>query len=97
VSDPATREEYDRLSHENNRIEGFGNVHVACPFCAAAENCVYELLEVEQALERGATCAQCGRSWKGIVHRDEGGVGFEIAQTGGSDPPAYLPKMRRLS
>jgi hypothetical protein len=99
VSDPATKEEYERLFAENYHIEGFGigNVylHCPCPFCSAPENIVYEMLQVEEAMSKGAICKECDRGWKAVFNRDRGSLSFEIIQTGGSDPPSYLPKMRR--
>lgn len=101
MTHPATKLEYLRRFAVNQRVEGYGigNIycHFPCPFCAAADFVIYELLQVEKALESGATCKECGRSAKAIFERHEGSVGFEIVQTGGADQPEWLiPKMRRI-
>lgn len=100
--EPKSAPEYMALFQRNQKIEGFGignvHVHMPCPFCAAADFLVYELLEVEAAMGKGATCKQCGRGAKALYSRFGGGLSFEIVQTVGPDQPEWLtPKMRRLS
>ena len=102
MGDPATGEDYDALAMANTRISGHGvretRIHLPCPFCAAPEFMSYLVIDAEAAMTAGATCEACGRSAKTIFTKhDDGGKSFEIVQTGGSDPPAYLPPMRRES
>lgn len=98
---PSNQAEYLKRFHENNKVTGFGigNVycHVPCPFCAAPEFMCWEILAVEDAMKRGATCKECGRSAKAIFKNINGGKSFEIVQTGGVEQPEWLePKMRRI-
>lgn len=102
MADPATLEEYNALYQANTKIEGFGmdvRQVLACPFCCAPGFMTMWVIKhggPDKALADGATCSACGRSVKGIVDRGPNGVKFEIVQTGGDDPPAYLPPMRRV-
>lgn len=98
---PTSVEEYRRRFYKNYKIEGYGigsvHCHYPCPFCAAPEFMVAEILETDKALERGGTCSECGRSARAIMSRTQGSVSFEMVQTGGDDPPDWLtPKMRRV-
>jgi len=81
------------------RMSGAGfetTMHVPCPFCAAPDNITYKVLEVAAALSDGATCEECGRSWRAIATLQGGNVRFEVVQTGGDDGPDFLPRMRRV-
>lgn len=100
MADPATLEEYQRLFVERTRYEGNGFDTTAispCPFCCAAEHMRVRVLDSEAAFEKGASCVECGRSWRAVMDRSTGGLSFEIVQTGGPDPAPYLPPMRRLA
>lgn len=100
MPDPATHDEYLKRFHQAEKIDGsgIGNVYVTvpCPFCAAPGWLRFEVLETEQAMQRDIKCKECGRSAKSIVDRRPEGVSFEVVQTGGDDPPSYLPPMRRV-
>lgn len=98
---PTSISEYNRRFALNHKIEGFGitgvEQHTPCPFCAAPDFIVHKILETERAMSEGATCRECGRSAKAIIKHGDGGVQFEIVQTGGPDQPDWLvPKMRRV-
>lgn len=96
---PTTREEYEKRFFENNKFSGFGTnttVHMPCPFCAAPDWLTYRVIDSQTGLAKGAVCAECGRSAKGLVERDQSGIRLEIVQTGGLDPPPWLPPMRRV-
>ena len=100
--EPKNAAEYLALFQSNQHIKGFGignvHIHMPCPFCAAADFLVYEILQCEVAMGKGATCRQCGRGAKTIYTRTPGSLSFEIVQTEGPDQPEWLkPKMRRLS
>lgn len=98
--EPKDAKEYlDRFA-QNQKIEGFGigniHIHMPCPFCAAPDFLVYELLDTETAMEKGGTCKECKRGAHAIVTSQKGGVQFEMVQTAGPDQPEWLvPKMRR--
>lgn len=102
MTDPANLDAYLKRFRLAEMItgHGVGNVfmHAPCPFCAAPEWLVFEVLAVREAMSVGAKCKECGRSAKAIfLDGKDGGVAFEIVQMGGIDPPEYLvPKMRRV-
>jgi len=100
MSDPATVEEYRERAMENIRYTGHGPgetmAHTPCPFCSAPDFMVFRVIDADAALEAGGTCKQCGRSARAIIRRADCATSFEVVQTGGADPPAYLPKMRRV-
>jgi hypothetical protein len=100
VSDPANKEEYEKRYHANQRIEGFGlgnvHIHLPCPFCAAPDFMIYELMETEACLEKGAVCKECKRGMGAMVTRDGGAVQIEMVQTEGPDAPDYVPRMKRI-
>jgi hypothetical protein len=97
--DHVFQQDYADRTLANLRIEGIGadvKTYIACPFCAAADWLCLPIAGTKKAMEAGATCQACGRSAKAIFS-GEGHTQFEIVQTGGDDPPAWLePKMRRL-
>jgi hypothetical protein len=98
---PKDAQEYLERFAANQKIEGFGlgnvHMHMPCPFCAAPDFLVYELLEVERKLEEGAVCNECGRGMKGLVNHFAGGKSLEFVQTCGPNPPDWLqPNMRRM-
>ena len=100
MSDPATAEDYHAKATANLRYSGHGPgatvFHMPCPFCAEPGFAEWLVIETEQRMQENHTCRACGRSSRAIVTRDAGSSSFEIVQTGGADPPAYLPKMRRV-
>jgi bacterioferritin-associated ferredoxin len=100
MNEPKNIDEYNKRSQLSHRVTGFGldtTVHTACPFCAAPDWMHHKIMDTETAMARGATCAECGRSARAIISHSNGGVSFEIVQTGGRDQPEWLePKMRRL-
>lgn len=98
---PTTADEYLKRFHNNQRITGFGigNVyqHCPCPFCAAPDWLVFEILDTETSMSKDTRCKECGRSAKALVQRAPGGIQFEFVQTGGPDQPDWLtPPMRRV-
>lgn len=99
---PTTMQEYLDRFKANELTSGYGILgvmqHMPCPFCAAAEFIVYRVLNVRDALARGATCNDCGRSAKALfTDSPPNGLSFEMVQTGGADQPEWLePKMRRV-
>lgn len=101
MAEPLSAQAYIEKFHANQKIEGFGidkvTIHVPCPFCAEPDFMLYTILEVEKALEAGATCKHCNRGSKAIIHRENGGMSFEMVQTCGDEPSDWLvPKMRRI-
>jgi hypothetical protein len=97
---PNNMNEYMARFHHNEKIEGrgIGNVytHTPCPFCAAADWLVFEVLQVEEKVSEGATCRECGRSARGLFYRRGHTTEFEMVQTGGTDAPPWLePKIKR--
>lgn len=100
MAEPTSKEEYERLYHERTEYFGFGletGMSVPCPWCCAPGFMRWKILEVEQAMERGATCKECGRAMKGIVTKANGGTSLEMVQTGGPDANLpWLPPMRRV-
>lgn len=103
MPDPATLDEYNKRFNEGtlSSVAGVGagvTVTMPCPFCAAPNWLKASILDVEGAMTKGATCSECARSGRAIMSHDATGnsIGFEFVQTGGDDPPSYLPPMRRL-
>lgn len=102
MKDPATHDEYLKRFHQGQLIEGIGigNVYMTspCPACAAPNWLKWEMLDVRPAMEKGATCKECERSFRAVFISDgNDSIAFELVQTGGSDPPDYLtPKIRRI-
>jgi hypothetical protein len=91
---------YEEKSHRNSTLSGFGfetEVHVPCPFCAEPDFIVHPITDPETAYARGAVCGSCGRGMRALVTRSKAGVSFELVQTAGDDPPAWLvPALRRV-
>jgi hypothetical protein len=97
VTEPATREEYERRYVANNRIEGFGfdTVTVApCPFCAAPDWQRWPVANALEAMREEATCSECGRSARTVVEEHDGIVSAYTVQTGGPDPAEWVPIRR---
>ncbi len=101
-TDPATLEDYNALFNKNSRIEGFGIEGVtqvaACPFCAAPDWAKWRIMSVQEDMQQEHKCSHCGRSAKFLMEILDGGAGhqFELVQTGGAEPPDYLPPARRI-
>jgi hypothetical protein len=101
MSAPTSKEEYEARFMANQEVVGFGPdvaTIMPCPFCAAPLWLKLRIMDFEQkALQEGATCLECGRSAKGLVtHPQGGGVSVEMVQTGGDDPPPWIPPIRRI-
>lgn len=99
MSDPASYDEYMKRFKLGETVNGYGidtSVSTPCPFCAAPDFMKFKIMEVQPAMENGATCSECGRSARAIVKRESGNISFEIVQTGGDDPPEWLPQIRRV-
>lgn len=101
--DPPTLDAYNVKWMESYGITGFGwtgpdavALHFACPFCASPGFADYFLLDMEPVMVQDHACLSCGRSARAIFSHADGGTSFELVQTGGDDPPAYLPAMRRM-
>ncbi len=99
--EPQNADEYLKRFSANHRIwgHGIGNVWQSfpCPFCAAPDFMVFELLQAEEIFARGATCRECDRSAKAIITNMPNGKSIEMVQTGGPDQPAWLnPQIRRV-
>lgn len=107
VPDPATLEEYNAKFMQGSEVTGYGmdvTQHLPCPFCAhpgfkelqPVAGIVDDRPNIDAQMEAEATCENCGRSGRAVVTRDASGVSAEFVQTGGDDPPEYLPPMRRV-
>jgi hypothetical protein len=71
---PRDLNEFYESFSKNHKVEGFGvgnlYVHHPCPFCAAPDFWVYEVLSVVDVCGQEATCVVCGRTAKTIFDRD---------------------------
>jgi hypothetical protein len=95
---PKSKAEYEAAFHANERVTGYGinvTIHMPCPFCAAPEFIVYRVLEVVDALAKGAVCTACNRGMKGITVIRDAGTSTEFVQTCGDPPPPWVVAMRR--
>lgn len=74
---------------------------MCCPFCAAPDWIAGPLMGrqdgypadeagYQELMAIGAKCKECGRSAKTVFERDGNTTRFEIVQTAGDDPPAWL-------
>lgn len=95
ATEPRTLEQYEKRYAYNTVIDGYGadtTTRFACPFCAASGWCAAKILEVEAVLQQEHTCVHCERSAKCIITRGDGGsMNMKLVQTGGDDPPEWLP------
>ncbi len=94
---PGTIGEFMDRFKKNQYLSGMGldcMLHMPCPFCAAPEWIVYHIWDVKAVLTQGAQCQECGRGAKTVFHADQFGnvMHFELFQTVGDDPPAYVGK-----
>ncbi len=98
MGQPTTQDEYSKRYAENTKTSGTGiygvRCHVPCPFCAAPDFMVHAILEVEDAYAKGATCKECGRSMHAIVTKSDSATRMAFVQTGGDDPPPWVPISR---
>ena len=97
---PHSYDEYLQRFHANQRVEGFGldvRMHVPCPFCAAPDWLVHEVLLTQDAMADGAVCVECGRGAKAVFSAVNGNTFIEIVQTTGMPQPEWLiPRLRDL-
>jgi hypothetical protein len=95
---PNSLEEYNARHAQNYNVEGFGidgiTVSSPCPFCAGADWCKFNLLDMEEEASKPHTCSDCGRTAKLVFNRpDPSTTTMEIVQTDGEDPPEWLTKV----
>lgn len=106
MTDPATLDEYNTRTQRNYEVTGGGletSNTFPCPFCAAPEWAKVKIVEFGPPLEPAGvyygpeyTCDECGRSGQFRFERGaDGSAAVEIVQTGGEDPPDYLPAPTR--
>lgn len=98
---PQSIDDYNKRFMANQKISGggIGNVHMSmpCPFCAAPDFWVYELLEMEEVVKKPATCQECGRSAVMLFTYGPGPSKLmELVQVSGDDPPEWSVKFRRV-
>lgn len=97
--DPPDIVTYNQKFTENTKLSGYGadvRMHWPCPFCAAPDFVEFRILEQMEVTSTVHTCVWCGRGARIIYTIQDGNTSFEIVQTGGEDPPDYLPPMRRV-
>ncbi len=97
--EPTSIEEYNTRYHAGLRVSGFGmetTTHYPCPFCAAPDVMAASVLDTRTAMEAGATCGECGRSFRARFTDTDSAVSFSIVQTGGAEPPPWLPPIPRV-
>ena len=97
---PRNYEEYLNRFRTNQRVVGFGlevRMHVPCPFCAAPDWMVHEVLLTQEAMATGAVCTECGRGAKAVFSEINGNTFIEVVQTAGTVQPDWLvPRLRDL-
>ncbi len=100
MTEPTTKAEYERRFKAAYRIEGYGpdiTMHLPCPFCAAADWLAQPVFDPDRPRSgRGpdVTCYGCGRTAAFIHTPTGGGTTVELVQTGGDDPPPWVPCRR---
>lgn len=99
---PTSMEELSARFAANQKITGFGlevATHMPCGFCGAPDLFIMPITDAQSAMVKGSVCKECGRGTKALFTEHDGGISFEIVQTSGDDPPAWLapPHPRRLS
>jgi len=92
--------EFEAKFQANTKYSGFGmatTLHVPCAFCAEPDFMVYKILEVDEAVKKGAVCKSCLRGLKAIFHVDTpGNKQFEMVQFCGPEAPRFLTPIRRI-
>ncbi len=101
LPEPANIDEYnDRLKNtlEITEAGDRSRIRQPCPFCAAPGFFDTPIILAMETWLLGSFCYHCQRGAKAVFKDMPGGVGMEIVQTRGSDPPYWLnPRMRRES
>jgi len=98
MADPATLAEFEARVQANTRTrtqDGRLVLDVACPFCGAGDFLTVDVMAIRHALAAPITCNECQRSIRSTVEGHAQCTRFEMVQTGGDDPPPYLPRFRR--
>lgn len=98
--EPQTKEQYEKRYKENHHFSGRGmetKAHHPCPFCAAPDFFVHEVLTMKEVMARGAVCSECGRGMKVLFTEAPGTTSMEFVQTQGDDPLPHVVPMRRVS
>lgn len=97
---PRNLAEYTARAGINCRVDGFGAdvmTVLTCPFCAAGGFWRLPIANVRGAMEKETTCGECHRKARALFKESARSISFEVVQTGGDDPPAWLePKPRRV-
>lgn len=98
---PTTRDEFVARYKGNERVVGRNEMtvtHMPCIFCGAPDFFILPILRVQEVLQAGSICAECGRGARVIFTGDDRDkVQYEVVQTVGIDPPEYLePAPRRV-
>ena len=97
---PRNLAEYTARATINCRVEGYGAevvTVVACPFCGAGGFWRLAIVAVRRVMEADTKCGECKRSARALFKTGAGLISFEVVQTGGEDPPAWLePAPRRV-
>jgi hypothetical protein len=102
---PTTMQEFQDRYMQNNTVENEGTAseirHMPCMFCGAPDVILLHALRVQEDLERGGTCPDCGRGIRVVFSADTrttDGVNYEVFQTVGDEPPDYIvTKPRRVA
>jgi hypothetical protein len=103
MSEPTSQAEYNQLFMINQHLSGNGILgttqHMPCPWCAAAEWMVFQVINTDVAMSGGPyECSNCHRSGTFVIEREVDSASFELVQTGGPEPPMWLqPPPRRMS
>lgn len=92
MGEPTSHEEFNAKFEKNTSYSGRfldTAMHMPCPFCAEPDFLVYKIIEVNEALKKGAVCTHCKRGMKALVSEQPGSVSFRIVQTVGDDPAPW--------
>lgn len=99
MAEPKSKEEYEVRSFQNTYVSGYGlsvKQHFACPFCGAKDWAEARILELVEEMSKPRRCSECGRS--AVIEFSSpspGATSFSILQTGGDDPPEWVPIRRK--
>lgn len=93
-TDPKTPESFLALFDNSVAIEekedGTTDVSIPCPFCAAPEFIVYNMLAVKQEKSNhSAVCNTCGRFGSVALTLRKGEYTLESSRTGGPELPSW--------